>query len=423
MPTLQTQELKNAPSAPPPSELGVSPIGASQTLKSPVATAATIANLAGKIALSPAVIAEMAIEAKYSQLGGAKGLLGSSIASMQASSDGLGYFNQYRNGAIYWSPLTDAHEVQGLIRDKWNSLGAERSFLGYPLTDETSTPDGVGRYNHFQGGSIYWTAATGAFEVHGLIRDKWASMGWERSFLGYPLTDESGTPDGVGRFNHFQGGSIYWTPATGAWEVHGAIRDKWASMGWERSFLGYPVSDEMATPDGRGRVSNFQRGSITWTADSGALPTPLTLHFHDVLTSGLPLGGWVDILLNSQGNITFSGHLHDSGFDNIDYTLSAVIVCASGLAIGFQRTGHTEGTVAGLPFGTPNRDDDWVKPDSNQQLIANWDQFSGASLTWRLDATDTLAQGALQMLGDLANQGLKALGSAATAALIALIFA
>jgi uncharacterized protein with LGFP repeats len=46
-----------------------------------------------------------------------------------------------------------------------------------------------------------------------------------------PLTDESPTPDGIGRFNHFQGGSIYWTPGIGAHEVHGAIRDKWASMG------------------------------------------------------------------------------------------------------------------------------------------------------------------------------------------------
>ena len=47
-----------------------------------------------------------------------------------------------------------------------------------------------------------------------------------RGFLHYPVTDETGTPDGVGRFNHFEGGSIYWTPGTGAKEVHGAIRDQ-----------------------------------------------------------------------------------------------------------------------------------------------------------------------------------------------------
>jgi hypothetical protein len=88
-------------------------------------------------------------------------------------------------------------------------------------------------------------------------------LGWERGFLGYPVTDETGTPDGVGRFNHFANdGSIYWTPSTGAWSVHGAIRDKWASLGWEKSCQGYPVSDEVAVPNGR--QSKFANGDITY---------------------------------------------------------------------------------------------------------------------------------------------------------------
>jgi uncharacterized protein with LGFP repeats len=127
-----------------------------------------------------------------------------------------------------------------------------------------TTADGRGRVRDFQGGSIYWTPETGAHEVHGDIRVKWARSGGVRSFLGYPVTDETGTPDGVGRFNHFQGGSIYWTPETGAQEVHGDIRERWASMGWERSRLGYPTSDERSWE--RGRLSDFQGGSILWTA-------------------------------------------------------------------------------------------------------------------------------------------------------------
>jgi uncharacterized protein with LGFP repeats len=27
--------------------------------------------------------------------------------------------------------------------------------------------------------------------VHGAIRDKWAALGWERGVAGYPLTDET----------------------------------------------------------------------------------------------------------------------------------------------------------------------------------------------------------------------------------------
>jgi hypothetical protein len=90
------------------------------------------------------------------------------------------------------------------------------------------------------------------------------ALGGPASFLGYPTTDETGTPDGVGRFNHFfNSGSIYWTPATNAWSIHGAIRAKWASMGWERSCLGYPVSDEFAISGGDRAISSAARSRGT----------------------------------------------------------------------------------------------------------------------------------------------------------------
>lgn len=105
--------------------------------------------------------------------------------------------------------------------------------------------------------------------VYGAIGEKWAQLGGEGGFLGAPLTDETGTPDGVGRFNHFAGGSIYWTPETGAHEVHGTIREKWANMGWETSRLHYPIRDEQGMSDGRGRYSEFQGGTILWTPEGG----------------------------------------------------------------------------------------------------------------------------------------------------------
>ena len=84
------------------------------------------------------------------------------------------------------------------------------------MTDETVTPDGVGRYNHFQNGSIYWTAITGAHEVHGAIRDRWAALGWERSMLGYPVSDETDEIDGSGRVSLFEHGAIHWKRADGS---------------------------------------------------------------------------------------------------------------------------------------------------------------------------------------------------------------
>ena len=154
------------------------------------------------------------------------------------------------------------------IDAKYAALGGPTGFLGRPRDVERPTPDGIGRLRSFEHGSIHWSPSTGAHETHGLIQEKWEALAWERGFLRYPTTDELSTPDKVGRYNHFQGGSIYWTPNTGAHEVHGLIRQKWAQLGWERSPLGYPRSDEQALAGG-GRVSYFQRGRIEWSAQNG----------------------------------------------------------------------------------------------------------------------------------------------------------
>lgn len=179
-----------------------------------------------------------------------------------------GVEQDFQGGDVLWSAPTAARVVQGSIRDRYRGMGGPRSPLALPITHEMRTPNGVGRYNAFQGGSIYWTPATGAREIRGAIREAWGRLGWENGALGFPVSDELGTPDRLGRFNHFQGGSIYWTGATGAREVRGSIKQRWASMGWENGTLGYPVSNEYAVPGGR--RSDFQRGSIVWNAVTGA---------------------------------------------------------------------------------------------------------------------------------------------------------
>ena len=229
--------------------------------------------------------ATTAIDAKHAQLGGAGGFLGAPKAKEAATPDRVGRFRHYAGGSIYWTPQTNAHEVHGDIREKWKSLGWERSFLGYPTTDELTTPDGKGRFNHIQGGSIYWTPQTGAHEVHGAIRVKWSQLGWETGYLGYPLTDEITTPDGIGRFNHFQGGSIYWTPMTGAHAVHKDVRAAWEQQRWELGSLGYPTSDTAGV--GSASMGNhFQGGRVDWTKAGGAkverTMTKLQFRLHSV---------------------------------------------------------------------------------------------------------------------------------------------
>ena len=226
---------------------------------------------------TPLQMAMLFINGKYTRLGGVSGFLGAPTIAVSLCPDGQGFFRHFQGGSIYWHPTTGAHEIHGLIRDRWAGMGWERSFLGYPTTDETlgTDPQSTGRFNHFQGGSLYWHPAIGTRLVYGVIREKYLKLGGEGSFLGYPVTDELGTPDGRGRFNHFQAGSIYWTPETGAQEVHGLIRNLWASQGWETNAnLGYPITDELI-PDRRiGHVhpESFRKPILNFPVDLVKLP-------------------------------------------------------------------------------------------------------------------------------------------------------
>jgi uncharacterized protein with LGFP repeats len=206
----------------------------------------------------------------YQTLGMHNSFLELPVTDETGCPDGVGRFNQFVGGSIYWTPQTGAHEVHGAIWQKWSSLGWERGPLGYPISNELPTADGKNRFNNFQNGAIYWANGQ-AHEIHGAIWELWKSMNFEFSPLGFPASDENPTPDGQARFNHFQGGGIYWHGGV-ACEVHGDIWKLWASMGWERGWLGYPVTHEyrQRKTDRKRRISAFEHGHISWTTDDGA---------------------------------------------------------------------------------------------------------------------------------------------------------
>ncbi len=126
------------------------------------------------------------------------------------------YRREYEQGSVYWSRATGAHEVHGGIAARWREDGGVSSRLGLPTTDVLPLADGrEGGYTHFEGGSVYWTPRHGAAVVRGMVRDIWALLGWERSTLGAPVADvvlDSTTGVWSGCFEH---GSITWSPAGG----------------------------------------------------------------------------------------------------------------------------------------------------------------------------------------------------------------
>ncbi|MER5931555.1 FG-GAP-like repeat-containing protein [Streptomyces sp. NPDC002054] len=182
------------------------------------------------------------------------------------------------NISIYWHPSTGAWSVENGIRAKWFSLGAEKGFLGYPTSDESTTFDQVGAYTTFTGsggnGAIYYSPEFGSWSIHGGIYKKYLETGGPSGYLGYPTTDETNHTDGKGRYNHFRKrgqtadtGSIYWTYANGPWPVHGSIRTKWIALGATASHLGYPLSGEYEVYGGP--REDFENGYIRHNRTNG----------------------------------------------------------------------------------------------------------------------------------------------------------
>ncbi|GAA3552981.1 hypothetical protein GCM10022197_05060 [Microlunatus spumicola] len=155
------------------------------------------------------------------------------------------------------------------ITDTYDALGGEAAF-GPPVGEEVPTPDGRGTTRPFAGATFWSTPTTGTHEVHGLILVRYLELGGP-AFLGYPVTDETLGRDGVGRTSGFEGGTIAWSPATGAWEVYGAIGALWQSQGGEGGPLGYPATGEQAHADGVGRTQWFGGGQLYWSEATGAV--------------------------------------------------------------------------------------------------------------------------------------------------------
>lgn len=213
-----------------------------------------------------------AIRDKYNSLGGPASFLTYPTSGNITNPDGIGQRVTFLNGPIYWHPDTGAHPVVNSFLNRWGILQYEAAagMLGYPTTDEIVHADGVGRRQEFQRGAIYvaFQNAIGSAIRNGLIRDKWNTVGAHEpgSLLGYPIQDPMDLPDGQGRMSRFERGVIYWHPSTGAWPVTGSLLSKWEQSGYESGAYGYPISDARSRP-GSGEEQDFQWGTMGWLTD------------------------------------------------------------------------------------------------------------------------------------------------------------
>lgn len=171
----------------------------------------------------------------------------------------------YTNGAIYYSELTGAQALSNEMVAKYAEVGYEGSFLGFPIN--TVHEIAGGRAQAFQGASIYFSEATGAHTIGGQIGSKWASNNWESGYYGFPETDEIVLPDKVGKLQKFQGCHVYHSPNTGTFAIQGIIWDRFTKESYERG-IGYPISDETSMPIKAGKFQIFEQGHIYWKEGS-----------------------------------------------------------------------------------------------------------------------------------------------------------
>lgn len=219
----------------------------------------------GVIMYSPASGARLSsfgpIRDKWAGTGFENGVLGYPISDVISGLKNGGSYQAYQNGGIFSAPATGTHAISHGINGKWRAQEAENGPLGYPTTDEVHGLKDGGSWQGFEGGGIMFSPASGATISTGVIREKWASTGFENGRLGYPTTDViTGLRDG-GFYQNYQGGAILHTPASGAHLSIGAIRTIWASLGYEHGRMGYLTTDEYPLPGGV--AQDYQGGLMT----------------------------------------------------------------------------------------------------------------------------------------------------------------
>ena len=196
-----------------------------------------------------------AIDQRYAALGGTRSALGKATTAEYDVAGGRA--RNYANGRIYWTASTGAHTVVGAVLTKYLAAGGPAT-LGFPTTDGMAVTGG--RATYFSGARIYWSSATGARVLTGPILTKYLAAGGPASY-GIPTTDVV-TVTG-GSYAHFTGTrSIFWSTPTQAHLVYGPIRTKYASLGYQRSCLGFPTSDRLTVSGGF--RNNFTGGNIVY---------------------------------------------------------------------------------------------------------------------------------------------------------------
>ena len=198
------------------------------------------------------------IGARYSAMNGPSSWLGYPTGEEHQIKGG--FFQQFENGAIYWTPQTGAVEVKSDIIDAWGKHGWETGAFGYPTAPAQQVAGG-GAVQQFQNGVAVRDKDGKVRMIEGKIGEKYIEAGGPAdSSLGFPRSEEIKVKGGA--FTQFEHGNIYWSASSGAHIIkYGKIFDAWGEDKWEQGRFGWPIEDQQGIPAG-GEVVKFQHGEI-----------------------------------------------------------------------------------------------------------------------------------------------------------------
>ena len=170
-----------------------------------------------------------------------------------------------RSGAKAMQSDVGGYPVKGAIGTYYRANSAK---TGEARSKEGTLSNPNGAYQRFAKGTVYWSSKTGAHLNKGGIRNGYKRAGYTKGFLGYPSSDEKTFKYRKSAYyQNFQNGMIAWSSATKGQPMRGEMLKKWKALGWERSKLGLPKTDQFSSA---GKIrQNFEHGYMTYTKSQG----------------------------------------------------------------------------------------------------------------------------------------------------------
>lgn len=210
------------------------------------------------------------IAKKYEALGGAGGILGPITQGEQAVGDGRGRRARYRNGNIYWTAATGAFEVSGGRLNAYSTAGGPTAAIGYPITDTRVSTNGQWSYNNMERGRLYQSRQTGAaFYMVNPIFAKHEATGGIYGPLGTPAGNQRRSGDNRSTYQNFTTGRIYVRAGQPTVALQSPYFEWHEATGGVYGPYGYPSSDLQNVGDGRGKTQRFEKGWMWWSPTTG----------------------------------------------------------------------------------------------------------------------------------------------------------